>query len=111
MPHTQRKVPPTPPENGPPTVAAEVLTLSETAAYLRVGEADVLRLVREQGLPGRQIGPEWRFLKPALQDWQRTGPATKGLLQLAGAAKDDPYLEEMLKEIYRGRGLPETAEG
>src|SRR5262245_18542875 len=43
--------------------AAEVLTLAETAAYLRAAEQDVLRLVREQGLPGRMVGDDWRFLK------------------------------------------------
>src|SRR5438874_2048380 len=110
MPRTKKKAV-SRPEDGPPTVPAEVLSLAEAAAYLRVGEPDVLRLVREQALPGRQIGSDWRFLKPALQDWLKTGPANKGLLQLAGAAKDDPYLEEMLKEIYQGRGRPETEEG
>src|SRR5947209_2818604 len=44
----------------------EVLTLSEAAAYLRVAEAEVLRLVLLQELPGRQIGNEWRFLKAGL---------------------------------------------
>jgi excisionase family DNA binding protein len=105
-----KKNSPTQPENGTPTVPAEVLTLTEAAAYLRVGEADVLRLVREQALPARQIGSDWRFLKLALQDWLRTGPANKGLLQLAGAIKGDAYTEEMLTEIYQARGRPEAEE-
>jgi excisionase family DNA binding protein len=109
MPRTKKKTV-TQPDNGTPTVSAEVLTLTEAAAYLRVGEADVLRLVREQALPARQIGSDWRFLKPALQDWLRTGPAKKGLLELAGAIKDDPYVDEMLTEIYQARGRPEAEE-
>ncbi len=100
----------TQPKNGTPAASAEVLTLTEAAAYLRVGEADVLRLVREQALPARQIGSDWRFLKPALQDWLRAGPAPKGLLQLAGAIKDDPNVEEMLAEIYQARGRTEAEE-
>src|SRR5262245_52319632 len=98
--------------NGAP---GEVMTLSETAAYLRLSESDVLRLVDEQRLPGRQLGKEWRFLKTAIQDWLRTGPPPKpskeALLAAIGSWKDDPYLDEMLKEIYRKRGRPMTEEG
>jgi excisionase family DNA binding protein len=91
-----------------------VLTLSEAAAYLRISENDVLRMVSEQGLVGRRIGVEWRFLKSSLQDWLRTTPAKgskEALLAMAGAWKDDPDLEEMVKEIYRQRGRPITEDG
>ena len=88
--------------------SGEVLTLSETAAYLRLAEADVLRLVDEQALPARRLGKEWRFLKDAIQDWLRTGPPPKSSkeAQLAaiGSWKDDPHLEEELKETYQRRG-------
>lgn len=100
---------PTPVANGPTT---EVLTLAEAAAYLRLPEADVLRLVDEQGLPARQLGTEWRFLKAAIQDWLRSGPPPKpgkeAQLAVAGSWKDDPYVDEELKEIYRRRGRPMT---
>jgi len=95
--------------NGP---TGEVLTLREAAAYLRLGEPDVLRLVREQELPGRQLGSEWRFLKTAIENWLRTGTSAKSnkeaWMALAGAWKDDPFREEMLREIYRQRGRPMT---
>ena len=96
--------------NGP---AGEVFTLSEAAAYLRLSEQDVVRLIREHGLPARQIGPEWRFLKTAIQDWLRMGlPASQPNQDvwsaLAGAWQDDPYLDEVLKEIYQRRGRPMT---
>jgi excisionase family DNA binding protein len=52
----------------------EVLTLAETAAYLRVPEEAVLDLVASQTIPGQKIGGEWRFLKRALTDWLRFGP-------------------------------------
>ena len=51
-----------PPETQPsrdPT-GAEVLTLGEAAAYLRVSEEAVLKLVDEGTLPGQRIGDEWR---------------------------------------------------
>jgi excisionase family DNA binding protein len=92
--------------------AREVLTLAEAAAYLRLSEPDVLRLVREQGLPARQLGSEWRFLKTAIQDWLGAAPAARSnkeaWMALAGVWKDDPFREDMLKEIYRQRGRPMT---
>src|SRR5262249_39930179 len=118
MPRTKKKpksasqqTPSAPPMvNGP---GGEVLPLREAAAYLRLSEADVRRLVAEQGLPARQLGEEWRFLKSAIQVWLST-PRTKenkeGIWAAAGTLKDDPYLEEMLKEIDRMRGRPTTEE-
>lgn len=85
---------------------AEILNLAETAAYLRFTEAEVLRLVQDQALPGRQVGREWRFLKSAIQDWLRTPPkagSREAVLSSLGAWKDDPLVEEELKEIYRKR--------
>jgi excisionase family DNA binding protein len=94
--------------------AGEVLTLSEAAVYLQLPEAEVLRLVAEQGLPARQLGTEWRFLKAAIQDWLRSGPSPKpgkeAQLAAIGSWKDDPYVEEELKETYRRRGRPMTAD-
>jgi excisionase family DNA binding protein len=92
-----------------PATTSEVLTLAEAAAFLRVTEQDVLRLVREQGLPGRAVGEDWRFLKAAVEGWLGTpAPDPRKFWETHfGALKDDPYLEEMLKEIYRRRGRPE----
>jgi excisionase family DNA binding protein len=52
----------------------EVLTPTETAAYLRVPEEAVLELAAKGALPGQQIGGEWRFLKRAVVEWLRFGP-------------------------------------
>ena len=43
----------------------EVLTLEEAAAFLRVPPDAVMRLVFQQGLPGRLIEGQWRFLRTA----------------------------------------------
>lgn len=89
----------------------EVLTLAEAADYLRVAEAEVVRMVGPRGLPGRLIGSEWRFSKTALDQWLRTPPAPstkESLLALTGVWKDDPDVEGMLMEIYRQRGRPMT---
>jgi excisionase family DNA binding protein len=97
--------------NGPP---GEVLTLAEAAAYLRFSEADVMRLVHEQGLPARRLANEWRFLKAGIQRWLTTPfrPYSKeGQTSVIGSWKDDPDLEDMLEEIYRQRGRPITEDG
>ena len=60
------------------------------------------------------VGDGWRFLKSALQDWLRTPPergSREAVLSVAGAWKDDPYLEQELKEIYQRRGRPMTEDG
>src|SRR5947207_5608896 len=111
MPRTKVEPQPTPP---PRSEGTEVLTLAEAAAYLRLAEAEVIRLVQSQDLPGRFAGTEWRFLKSALQDWLRTPPppgSKEAVLAVAGAWKDDPYVEEELREIYKRRGRPMTAGG
>lgn len=90
-------------------IGVEVLTLTEAAAYLRVAEEMLLQLHREQALPGRQIGSEWRFLKSALQDWLRTPPkpsSKEAMLAVAGMFKDDPTLNMILEEASRIRGRP-----
>lgn len=96
------------------TELEDVLTLAEAAAYLRIAEADVVRMVYGQGLPGRQIGSEWRFLKSAVQDWLSNPPprsSKEALRAMAGAFKDDPFLEEIVREAYRQRGRPITETG
>ncbi len=97
------------PQAPAPKTLPEVLTLAEAAEYMRVSESEINDLIRQQGLPARKIGNEWRFLKAALQDWLRSPVIQKQrLMELAGAWKDDPYLDEMLKQIYDERGRPMT---
>lgn len=97
-------------QNGAIEPQIEVMTLPEAATFLRVTSDEVLSLVDEQGLPGRQVGKNWRFLKLALQDWLKTSPSKKGILSFAGAIANDSHAVEMLESIYRERGRPATEE-
>jgi excisionase family DNA binding protein len=93
--------------------AADVLTLKEAGAYLRITEAEVIRMVDQQHLPGRLIGQEWRFLKSALQDWLRIPlpkPSKEAALSRIGSWQNDPYLEQELEEIHKRRGRPVSAD-
>jgi len=85
----------------------EVLTLEEAAAFLRVSEDAVLRLLVQQMLPGRQIEGQWRFLRVALADWLRGRSGRAVLLSQAGALADDESLPALRASIYRERGRPE----
>src|SRR5438309_7091929 len=66
--------------NGPPS---EVLTLAEAAAYLRLAEKDVLAAASAQGLPGRMVNGEWRFLKSAVQQWLSVSQPTAEMRKAA----------------------------
>ncbi|HYV36868.1 MAG TPA: helix-turn-helix domain-containing protein [Gemmataceae bacterium] len=91
--------------------AAEVMTLQEAAAFLRLDKDEVLHLVREQDLPGRLAGNEWRFLESAICNWLASSPpkpSKEAQLAVAGAWQGDPLVEEELREIYQRRGRPMT---
>ena len=88
----------------------DVLTLDEVAAYLRVAPDAVLRMIGDEQLPGRRFGADWRFAKTALEAWLGTPAPRQGLSSHFGEIKDDPFLEEMLRDIYARRGRPETEE-
>ena len=97
-----------------PVANGEVLTLTETAALLRVSEQAIQELVDSGEMPARQVSHELRFSKSAVMSWLSTPARPVGnaaFLALAGAFKDDPYLEEMVEEIYRQRGRPMTETG
>src|SRR5437588_10573103 len=99
--------------NGPP---GEVLTLVEAAAYLRLPEGDVIGAVSTQGLPGRLVSGEWRFLKDAVRQWLSVSQPTAEMrkaaqLALAGSCKDDPDLFPILEDAMRRRGREPGPDG
>ena len=99
--------------NGP---SGEVLTLAEAATYLRLPETEVADLVHSQGLPGRCIAGDWRFLRAVIQHWLATAsptwePRKSAILELSGKYMDDPDLEGIVEEAYRRRGRPITEGG
>jgi len=84
-------------------------SVAEAAAYLRLHEQDVIAAASTQGLPGRLVGGQWRFLKTALQQWLSVSQPTAEMrkaarLELAGKCKDDPDLEWIVEDAMRRRG-------
>jgi excisionase family DNA binding protein len=53
------------------TGGAEILTIRDVAAYLKLPVSTVYRLAERRELPGHKVGRQWRFHKPILDDWFR----------------------------------------
>ncbi|MBN2050141.1 MAG: PTS sugar transporter subunit IIA, partial [Spirochaetales bacterium] len=47
----------------------EILTLSETAVYLKLSEKTVLKMARNGEIPCAKVANQWRFVKTVLDDW------------------------------------------
>ncbi|ADU51839.1 DNA binding domain protein, excisionase family [Thermaerobacter marianensis DSM 12885] len=78
----------------------EVMTVSEAAAYLRVDERTVRRLLREGRLPGRKVGRQWRLHKVAL-DRFLDGEEEAQVWRPAGVGHDDEPTADEIKESRR----------
>jgi excisionase family DNA binding protein len=52
-----------------PAPLPDVLTPAQAAELLQVPEPQLLALAEEGKLPGRRIGEQWRFSRPALVAW------------------------------------------
>jgi len=55
--------------------SSDVLTLDETAEYLRIDPQQVLRYVTEGSIPASKLGNRWRFNKNRLDEWRRADTA------------------------------------
>jgi hypothetical protein len=91
-----------------PMDTPDILTMEEAAGLLRVPLASLQIEVAKGGVPGRVIAGEWRFSKSALLEWLNmpTPQPVSGrdrLLALAGLWKDDPTVDDMIKDIYKRR--------
>lgn len=47
----------------------EILTLAEVAEYLKLSDKTILKMIKNQEIPCAKIANQWRFSKPALNDW------------------------------------------
>src|SRR5205809_8076448 len=55
---------------------AEILTIKDVAAYLKLPVSTVYRLAERRELPGHKVGRQWRFHKSILDEWFRQHAAT-----------------------------------
>jgi excisionase family DNA binding protein len=53
----------------------EILTIDEACVLLGVSAKTFAKILREEDIPGRKIGREWKFSRQALIDWVGSGKA------------------------------------
>lgn len=85
------------------TTLPNVLTLEETAAYLRLSPEVVVQEASSGNIPGQQINHTWRFLKSAIDEWLQNRDQRAVLLRQAGVFANDETLEELQAQIDRDR--------
>jgi excisionase family DNA binding protein len=59
--------------------ADAVMTVTEVAEFLKLGESTIYRLAQTNKLPARKVGGVWRFSREALDEWLAHKPATEKL--------------------------------
>lgn len=92
-------------------ILPDVMTLEETASYLRMPTETIERVAVKGQLPGRRIEDSWRFLRAAIDEWLRDNDSRTVLLHQAGALADDETMPDLLSSIYAARGRPEKDTG
>jgi hypothetical protein len=66
---------------------SNILSLEETAAYLRLSPATVVQRALQGDIPGQHIDNTWHFLKPEIDHWQQTHDKRTILLKQAGSLR------------------------
>jgi excisionase family DNA binding protein len=91
-------------QSGNPTAPNEILTLEEASQLFQVSTKTFLKLLREEALPARKIGREWRFCRTALLAWMAEGSSQNYITtEEAGRAyfaQVAPVYDELRKDCY-----------
>ncbi|KOF55620.1 DNA-binding protein [Clostridium sp. DMHC 10] len=59
----------------------DILNLEQAIEFLGVSEKTLIKLLREEHIPARKIGREWRFSREALINWLAAGDSTNYINQ------------------------------
>lgn len=80
----------------------DILNLEQAMDFFGVSERTMIKLLREERIPARKIGREWRFSKTALLQWLGEGDSVNYLNQteLYRVASDtNANMPELLNQI------------
>ncbi|HEX3044551.1 MAG TPA: methyltransferase domain-containing protein [Bacillota bacterium] len=82
----------------------EILNMEEAAELFNVSIKTFIKLLKEEKVPGRKIGREWRFSRKALIDWLSSGDS-QAYSDSEGETKDffnqvAPQWESLSKDYY-----------
>lgn len=80
----------------------ELITLREVAAYLRVTEKTIYRLLRRDNIPASKVGQQWRFNKASIDEWlSRSSVGAKASILIVD---DERIIRSLFKEILEELG-------
>lgn len=74
---------------------ANLMTIEEAAAYLRVGKKTIYRLLKRGKIPATKVGRQWRFNKASIDEWLVKKPGETGANILV---VDD---EETIRSLFK----------
>jgi excisionase family DNA binding protein len=69
--HSRRKSTPSSDAHSDASQRAEIITMSELAAYLNCHEATIRRLLQKGEIPGFKLGSDWRFNLRSIEEWRK----------------------------------------
>jgi len=80
----------------------DLMTIKETAEYLRLNYMTVYKLAQKGQVPASRVGGAWRFKKEMLDDWI-AHKSTRGAATVL-VVDDDPAVRELLQDIVATQG-------
>jgi excisionase family DNA binding protein len=69
--NSRRKSTPSSDAHSDASQRAEIITMSELAAYLNCHEATIRRLLQKGEIPGFKLGSDWRFNLRSIEEWRK----------------------------------------
>jgi PTS system nitrogen regulatory IIA component len=81
----------------------QIMTLGELAAYLKLAEKTVLRLVHRGEIPCFKVASQWRFLRTVIDDWMLTqiqGMPASGLARLIEGDQPVVPVSRLLRQDF-----------
>jgi len=80
---------------------AELMTLEEVAAYLRVTKKTIYRLLKQGRIPANKVGHQWRFDKVAIDEWlqHESGGTDTNILVIDDEGTIRSLFKETLEEL------------
>ena len=83
----------------------EILNMQEICELLNVSEKTMIKLLKEENIPARKIGREWRFSRTAVIQWIGSGSSIEYSTQEDGAEiyvyeKETSKLLDLLDRVH-----------
>ena len=92
----------------PFSIQKEILNMDETAQLFNVSVKTFIKLLKEESVPGRKIGREWRFSRKALLDWLSVGDSK---VYSSSESETKKYFDEVaphLEEVRKIKSNPQA---